>query len=275
MIDLSAIAEWRHHAPWALSEQIEQDLVLSRALVELFRQPILAEELAFRGGTALHKLHLRPAGRYSEDLDFVQVRGVPLGAVLTAIRGALDPWLGRAKYKAGEGRATLLYRFVSEGAEAVPMRLKVEINTREHFAVLPLRRTRFTVESRWFRGSAEIPTFAPEELLGTKLRALYQRRKGRDLFDLDTALDRLPDLDVDTVVRCFHEYMAFGETPVSRAEFEANLAAKRVDGTFLTDVPPLLARAAAGWDGERGLDRVLRTFVARLPGEPWAGEEAR
>jgi predicted nucleotidyltransferase component of viral defense system len=272
VIGTAAITEWRHRAPWALAEQIEQDLVLSRALVDLFRDPFLAEELAFRGGTALHKLHLQPAGRYSEDLDFVQVRGVPIGPVLTAIRAAIDPWLGRAKYKAGEGRATLLYRFASEGAEAVPMRLKIEINTREHFAVLPLRRETFTLDSRWYRGTVEIPTFAPEELLGTKLRALYQRRKGRDVFDLDTALDRLPGLDVDGVVRCFKAYMSFDETPVSRAEFEKNLAAKRVDRAFLTDVQPLLSVASATWDGPGALDRVLREFVARLPGDPWAGD---
>ncbi|MGH2469017.1 MAG: nucleotidyl transferase AbiEii/AbiGii toxin family protein [Chloroflexota bacterium] len=40
------------------------------------------------------------------------------------------------------------------------------------------------MKSPWFTGSADVPTFALEELLGTKLRALYQRRKGRDLFDL-------------------------------------------------------------------------------------------
>lgn len=236
MIPTAALTAWRHHAPWALAEQIEQDLVLSRALLDLFRDPLLAGELAFRGGTALHKLHLVPAGRYSEDLDFVQVRAAPIGPVLTAIRAVLDPWLGRAKYKAGEGRATLLYRFVSEGAEAVAMRLKIEINTREHFAVLPMQGMPFAVDSGWCRGRVEIPTYAPEELLGTKLRALYQRRKGRDVFDLSTALARLADLDRDEVVRCFRTYMDAGDTPVSRAEFEQNLAAKRTDPAFLGDV---------------------------------------
>lgn len=271
MIPVAAITAWRGHAPWALPEQVEQDLVLSRALVALFSDPLLRSELAFRGGTALHKLHLRPPGRYSEDLDFVQVRPGPIGPMLTAVRGALDPWLGNAKYKAGEGRATLLYRFPSEGPEAVPMRLKIEINAREHFAVLPLRHAPFAVESRWFVGEAGIPTFAPEELLGTKLRALYQRRKGRDVFDLDLGLDRIEGLDVDAVVRCFHAYMDFGGTPVSRAEFERNLAAKRTEPGFLSDVRPLLAIGEADWEGTAGLDRVLTIFVARLAGDPWAG----
>lgn len=271
MIPAAAITEWRHQAPWALSEQIEQDLVICRALVDLFRDPLLVDELAFRGGTALHELHLRPAGRYSEDLDFVQVRGERIGKVLSAVRRVLDPWLGNARYKAGGGRATLHYRFLAEGADAVPMRLKIEINTREHFAVLPRRRIPFSIDSAWCRGSVEIPTYATEELLGTKLRALYQRRKGRDVFDLGTALERLPDLDRDLVVQCFRAYMEAGGTPVSRAEFEQNLAAKRVDPAFLRDVPPLLALDSAYWSGDAALDRVMSELISRIPGEPWAG----
>lgn len=272
MIPFAAITAWQSEAPWALSEQVEQDLVLSRALVALFSDPLLRSALVFRGGTALHKLHLRPPGRYSEDLDFVQAQAGPIGPVLTAIRGALDPWLGTAKYKAGEGRATLLYRFVAHGALAVPMRVKIEINTREHFAVLPLAQAPVRVASPWFHGETDVPTFAPEELLGTKLRALYQRRKGRDVFDLDTALRRLPDLDVDLVIRCFLTYMEFGGTPVSRAEFERNLAGKRAEPGFLADMQHLLAVGHAQWDGHAALDLVLRDLVARLPGEPWAGD---
>lgn len=272
MIPAAAITAWRRVAPWALAEQVEQDLVLSRALVELFSDPLLFANLTFRGGTALHKLHLRPAGRYSEDLDFVQVHAGPIGPVLTAVRAALDPWLGRAKYKAGEGRATLVYRFIAEGALAAPMRVKIEINTREHFSVLPVQAIPLQVDNRWFHGQARIPTFAPEELLGTKLRALYQRRKGRDVFDLDTALRRHPGLDTHEVVRCFLTYMDRGQTPVSRAEFEQNLAAKRAQPGFLEDVAPLLSAEAAAWDGVAALDRILHALIARLPGDPWAGD---
>ncbi|MFX8254406.1 nucleotidyl transferase AbiEii/AbiGii toxin family protein, partial [Acinetobacter baumannii] len=70
----------------------------------------------------------------------------------------------------------------------LPMRLKVEINTREHFTHHGLQRVPFAVNSRWFEGSCDINTYDLDELLGTKLRALYQRRKGRDLFDIATAL---------------------------------------------------------------------------------------
>ena len=78
MIPRANITAWRTQAPWALDEQVEQDLVLSRALSEIFARPVLREMLAFRGGTALHKLFFDPPGRYSEDLDLVQVKPGPM-----------------------------------------------------------------------------------------------------------------------------------------------------------------------------------------------------
>jgi hypothetical protein len=51
------ITEWRKEAPWVADAQVEQDLVISRALVAIFPHPLLAGSLAFRGGTALF---LRP-----------------------------------------------------------------------------------------------------------------------------------------------------------------------------------------------------------------------
>src|SRR3990167_2613259 len=89
MIPLSAIKQWRKEAPWLLQSQVEQDLVLSRALVSLYQQEIIQKTLAFRGGTALNKLFVGKPARYSEDFDFVQINNEPMGHVLTAIRLAL------------------------------------------------------------------------------------------------------------------------------------------------------------------------------------------
>ena len=72
-----------------------------------------------------------------------------------------------------------MYRFESEDTPPLKMRLKIEVNTREHFTELGLASVPFEVDSPWFRGSAEVHTFALDELLGTKLRALYQRKKGQ------------------------------------------------------------------------------------------------
>lgn len=60
MIPIANIRQWRQHAPWLLDSQVEQDLVLSRALIEIYSDPLLSSELAFRGGTALNKLFINP-----------------------------------------------------------------------------------------------------------------------------------------------------------------------------------------------------------------------
>jgi predicted nucleotidyltransferase component of viral defense system len=257
------ITEWRARAPWAVDAQVEQDLVICRALVNIFTHSVLGNALAFRGGTALYKLYLTPAARYSEDIDLVQVRAEPAGAVMEALREVLDPWLGDAKWKQTEGRVTFNYRFLSEDPTPVPLRLKVEVNTREHFAEHGFRRVPFAVTSRWFNGACDITTYDLDELLGTKLRALYQRRKGRDLFDMATAIAS-GGVDPRRVVAAFRRYMEEGGHQVSRAQFERNLAEKLDDRRFLSDMPPLLA-ARQAWDAPRAATLVMDTLFQLLP----------
>jgi len=240
MIPQAFITEWQQFAPWSSEAQVEQDLVLSRAIIEIFSHPLLANALAFRGGTALHKLFVQPAARYSEDIDLVQITEGPIGPILEALRAQLNPWLGEPRWKSNKGRATLVYRFDSESQPITPMRLKVEINTREHFATLGFTEKAFEIKSLWFSEQTMITTFHLEELLATKLRALYQRKKGRDLFDLVIILKKFPELDIGKMLQSFHQYMAFDQTKVSRAEFEANLAGKLNDDAFVNDIFPLL-----------------------------------
>jgi predicted nucleotidyltransferase component of viral defense system len=196
------VTSWRAEAPWVHDIQVEQDLVICRALVELFANPVLAKALALRGGTALYKLYIKPAARYSEDIDLVQMSAEPAGAVMEAVRSALDPWLGAPRWKQTEGRVTFVYRFSSEDTPPIGMRLKVETNTREHFAVHGFKTVPFSVSSRWFEGQCKISTYELDELLGTKMRALYQRKKSRDLFDLTTALEKT-DVEPGRIVETF------------------------------------------------------------------------
>lgn len=167
MIPHDYITEWRAQAPWVEDFQVEQDLVISRALVELFSHPALKDALAFRGGTALYKLHLKPAARYSEDIDLVQAEAGPAGAMMDAIRECLTPWLGEPRWKQTEGRVTFVYRFDSEDRPPIPLKLQVEINTREQFAVQGFKRMPFAVRSRWFDGVCQLQSYALDELLAT------------------------------------------------------------------------------------------------------------
>lgn len=89
MIPQAFITEWSHQVPWQIREQVEQDLIICRALVELFSDEWIASSLAFRGGTALHKLWFKPAQRYSEDIDLVQIRAEPIKETISKIQNSL------------------------------------------------------------------------------------------------------------------------------------------------------------------------------------------
>jgi predicted nucleotidyltransferase component of viral defense system len=273
MIPHDYITAWRAKVAWVEDSQVEQDLIISRALVEIFSDRELASALAFRGGTALHKLHFHPAARYSEDIDLVQVEAGAIGPVLTALHKTLDPWLGEPQRNQSEGRVTLNYRFFSEDTPPLRLRLKVEINSREHFTVFGYKRIAFAVDSKWFRGSARIATYELEELLATKLRALYQRRKGRDLFDLAVALETTK-VDPERIVKAFGEYMHHEGHQVTRAQFERNLAGKFRNAQFIADIGPLLA-AAYKYDRDVAADLVSNRLIALLPGAPWKKPKPR
>lgn len=267
MIPKDYITEWREQAPWVSDAQVEQDLVISRAVAELFQVEKIAERLAVRGGAALFRLHVHESVRYSEDIDLVQVTSEPIGDTLNAIRDVLDPWLGTPRRDVKEGGITLVYRFSSEDQPPRPMRLKLEINSREHFTELGYMHAPLEIDSRWWQGSAEVTTFQLEEMLGTKLRALYQRKKGRDLFDLWYGLT-VRSASAERIVACFERYMREGGHRVSRAMFEENLTSKLRDSAFQADLRPLL-RPGVDWSVDEAGAVVMTELITRLPGDPW------
>jgi predicted nucleotidyltransferase component of viral defense system len=239
MIPKPNIAKWREHAPWNSFEQIEQDLVISRALVEIFSDEFLNKNLAFRGGTALHKLYLNPAPRYSEDIDLVQIKPGPIKPIMQRLNEVITFFDEKRTTQVKGHGARAFYRFASE-YEEVRLRLKVEINCKEHFNVLDWVQFPFEIKNDWFTGSANIRTYSINELLGTKLRALYQRKKGRDLFDLDYSRLNI-ELNMDQIIESFNEYMKFstGHIP-TRRQFEMNIEEKETDSDFTGDMEALL-----------------------------------
>ncbi len=110
MIPEFCLTEWRQQVPWVEDYQVEQDLIISRALISLYERPKIRDTLVFRGGTALHKLYVQPAARYSEDIDLVQIVAEPIGQTLNEIRAALS-WLGEPTRKLTERSAKLFYRY--------------------------------------------------------------------------------------------------------------------------------------------------------------------
>lgn len=269
MIPQAHITAWRAVAPWPDDAQVEQDLVLSRASVALFADSELAALVALRGGTALNKLFISPGVRYSEDIDLVQTTAGAGGPLIDAIRSRLDSWLGTPTRARAEGGFSLVYRFESEIPPVRPLRLKVEVNTREHFAVLGMKSRLLNVANPWFTAQAQVTTYQIDELMGTKLRALYQRRKGRDLFDLWLCLDRKL-IDPRQVLACFQRYMERGGHTISRAQFEKNLHGKQTDPVFMGDIAPLLSPTIQ-YDPAQAMRVVRASLIDHLPGDPWRG----
>jgi predicted nucleotidyltransferase component of viral defense system len=263
MIPQAYITEWNQQVPWKYIEQAEQDLVISRALVEIFSDEWLASHLAFRGGTALHKLYLQPQSRYSEDIDLVQVLAEPIKETVQRLQAALA-FLGESSVKPRRDGIQIICRFDSEFPPVIRLRLKVEANTREHFTVFGLQQFPFDLKSSWFDGSCHLTTYRLEELLGTKLRALYQRRKGRDLYDMYITLTQKPDLSIDAVLHSYREYMNFSaEKPPAKKEYILNIEAKMQDSEFLGDTKALL-RPDAPYDPRVAYELVKTTLIDQI-----------
>jgi predicted nucleotidyltransferase component of viral defense system len=262
MIPITDIRAWGNVVPWKNAEQIEQDLVISRSLVEIYSDKYLSENLAFRGGTALHKLFFTSQPRYSEDIDLVQKDAGPIKDIITGLRTALA-FLGEPKVKQKTHNNTLIFRFDSENITPVPLRLKVEVNCREHFSVLGYKESTFSVDTRWFKGTANIQTYEIEELLGTKLRALYQRKKSRDLYDLYKAII-LSNPDPKKVLACYASYMDFSKvTSPTRKQFANNLKDKLQDKVFIGDTASLL-RPGENYDAQEAFNVVNETLLEKL-----------
>ena len=262
MIPITDIRAWGNVVPWKNVEQIEQDLVISRSLVEIYSDKYLSENLAFRGGTALHKLFFTSQPRYSEDIDLVQKDAGPIRDIITGLRTALA-FLGEPKVKQKTHNNTLIFRFDSENITPVPLRLKVEVNCREHFSVLGYKESTFSVDTRWFKGTANIQTYEIEELLGTKLRALYQRKKGRDLYDLYKAII-LSNPDPKKVLACYASYMDFSKvTSPTRKQFANNLKDKLQDKVFIGDTASLL-RPGENYDAQEAFNVLNETLLEKL-----------
>jgi predicted nucleotidyltransferase component of viral defense system len=262
------ITEWSAHAPWPAESQIEQDLILSRLIVEIASDELLAGELAFRGGTCLHKLHLPGPARYSEDLDYTRTSDEPrIGDCLTALRRiAADIGLEERKRRFpshDSDMACIWFRTNSETDDG-EISTKIEINVHETTPYRPLLLLPHRVDSRWWSGSADVRTFRTEEILTTKLRALYTRRKGRDLYDLWLTLTDL-ELDDQLIVDGLAHYM--DSNPYSYRQLYANLTDKLANPEFLDDIHNL-ARDLHGYEHRVAAELLMQRLGMRLRNAP-------
>jgi predicted nucleotidyltransferase component of viral defense system len=187
--------------PWPSLRQVEQDLLLCRAMASIFDDRFLREQVAMRGGTLLHKVYLAPPSRFSEDIDLVVFGDRPEDHVRKALRRVLAGILGSPKASVWDTislavRNTVRPSRILRMTYAVPpvitrgpaLQIVVEANVTERKPHSPIAGLPFKFPFRRDSVSVSVNGYDIHEMLGTKTRALFQRRRGRDLFDLYWAL---------------------------------------------------------------------------------------
>ena len=264
--------------PWPSLRQVEQDLLLCRSMAALFSDAFLKGQVAMRGGTLLHKVHLRPAARYSEDIDLVVVGDSPEEHIRRALRRVLSDVLGAptasgwdtpglAIRNAVKPSRVLRMTFTvpSAGEPGNSLTIVVEANVTERTPHRSIVNIPFEFP---FRGSpvvALVNGYDIHEMLGTKMRALFQRRRGRDLFDLYWALTVAePRVNPAEVVESFAHYLRLEGGAVGRGEFMGILESHLADRGFCSDMNRLL-RAGIAYDPRAAGDFVKADLLSLLP----------
>jgi len=239
---------------------VEQDYLLCRAVAAIFEDRFLSKQVAMRGGTVLHKGHLAPARRYSEDIDLVLVGDRPASHIKRALVRVLQPILGaptesfltdvrlavrNLAMKSKILRSTYTYDPYSQ--EATLAHLKIEVNVNENRSLYPVVPMSILVPNDNAEPHAvQVQSYDLDEMLGTKLRALLQREHGRDLFDLWWAWEcskRHANVKVNAVRvgSAFRFYMAQEGSRFSSTEFRKELDRRMRSTKFLKDMEGYLA----------------------------------
>ena len=265
MIPRAAIVEWGTHTPWPSEDDIEQDLIMSRLMVEIAVDPVLGTEFLMRGGTCLHKLHLPEALRYSEDLDYNRRTNTGIKPFVDAVEAVAKKVGLRVQSVERGGQMVTIQLDIESTSGLRPIRIKVETNIRETKPCFPIIKAPLNVKSSWWSGHADVPTFEVAELMGTKLRALYQRSKGRDLFDFWLVLTQTKT-DEERVVAAFQHYM--GAAAFTFPQLAPNLREKLADPTFAGDMNELVQTPPHGYDPIAAADLLMERIGSHLKNAP-------
>jgi len=268
----------QQQVPWPNLRQIEQDLLLCRAMTALFDDGFLKTQVAMRGGTLLHKVHLAPASRYSEDIDLVVIGDRPDEHVRKAINRVLLGVLGRPTSSAWQAVKLavrnavkpskvlrVIYRVPSvTDPRGTPLEIVIEANVTERKSYRPISLLPFSYLFRDEMVATTVNGFEIHEMLGTKMRALFQRRRGRDLFDLYWALTEAgTPVNPAEIIELFLYYLQQEGTVATRDEFIGLLQSHLNDRGFLTDMNALL-RTGIAYDPVVAGDFVISNLLQLL-----------
>jgi predicted nucleotidyltransferase component of viral defense system len=194
---------------WRLTDEvIEKDYVLGWLLAGIASEPTLRAQWVFKGGTALRKCYLETY-RFSEDLDFTVRQGGPNEpADLVPIFHRISTWLKEAcglqlvvddssfkRRKNRRGNPTTEGKLAYRGPREPPNlpKVKLDLTSDELLAEPPVARQVSHPYSDAPAPPISIGCYSMAELLSEKMRALVERCRPRDLYDV-IHLHRHPDL---------------------------------------------------------------------------------
>jgi predicted nucleotidyltransferase component of viral defense system len=209
---------------------VERDYVLSWVLAGLFRQPTLAETLVFKGGTALRKCYFADY-RFSADLDFTLRTSLPPQKLRSEIEAGcqhvaettgvqLIPVDFRTlrdvpAEEAHQGRIEYIGPLGRLGGDQPRIRLDL---TAYEALVLPSEPC--SVHHPYSDAeelSLSVPTYALDEMLAEKLRAMLRRARARDLYDVWQLLTRYAEtLDLERAGRVLVEKARYKDFAFSK-----------------------------------------------------------
>lgn len=196
-------------AEWLLrGDVIEKDYTLGWLLAAIAANSELADTWVFKGGTCLRKCYYETY-RFSEDLDFTVIDGGPEEpADLLRIFGDISDWLYDragiqlevddrtfARRQNRRGRPTTVGRIGFRGPTTTPTlpKVKVDLTSDEALVDRPVMRPILHPYSDHPLPGEGVLSYSIVELLGEKLRALAERCRPRDLYDVVNVY-RHPDL---------------------------------------------------------------------------------
>lgn len=195
-------------AEWSLDVGvIEKDYVLGWLLAGIANHPEVAGTWVFKGGTCLRKCYYETY-RFSEDLDFTVVDGGPEEPEdLSPIFAVIGEWVREEsgielvveemafrRRRNRRGNPTTQGRIAYRGPNPPPQlpKVKLDITADEVVVERVVQRTIGHQYSDTLPVDA-VGCYALVELLGEKLRALSERCRPRDLYDV-VHMHRHPDL---------------------------------------------------------------------------------
>jgi predicted nucleotidyltransferase component of viral defense system len=249
----------------------------------IFADSVLGEHLAMRGGTVLHKAHLAPAARYSEDIDLVLVKAMAtetldrhLRRVLAPVLGQpadsliADVWLAIRNVLQPSKILRTAYRFVPVGLRREET-IKVEVNLNESASLYPLVNVELdTLDDDGEHLRTVVRSYDINEMLGTKTRALMQREQGRDLFDLfhawqlSEAKTTPYPVDGAKAMEAFAWYLEKEGTYLGSDEANALLDARLRKAAFRRDMDTLLRPGLPKFDVDEGAAVVRDVYLRHL-----------